>query len=106
MGGYSENSYFREAISRALGPDVTVAKPDNSTSKAVANGAVAWAVDGAVTARIAKLWYGVRCAMPFDGSKREHASRSSKCITSADGQRRLPDAFQVLFAKVRERGSR
>ncbi|UZJ55705.1 hypothetical protein CBS101457_005025 [Exobasidium rhododendri] len=102
VGGYSENAYFRDSLAKALGPGVAVAKPDNAAAKAVANGAVAWAIDGVVTARVSKLWYGVRCAIPFDCKNAEHTDRAKKCVVSADGHRRLPNAFQVLFARKQE----
>lgn len=99
VGGFSENVYFRESISKALGHDVIFAKPDNATAKAVANGAVAWAIEGVVQVRKAKMWYGIRCAIPLDRRKKSHIDRLQTKFQTADGQTRLPDAFQVICEK-------
>lgn len=102
VGGFSESVYLRESVAKALGPGVALAKPDNATAKAVASGAVAWAIDGVVTARVAKLWYGVRCAVTLDARKQSHIDRLKTRIVSADGEVRIPDAFHPLYAKGQE----
>jgi hypothetical protein len=70
------------------------------SSKAVANGAVAWAIDSVVSSRISKVWYGVCCAVPYDRRDQQHVERERDIIHSADGKKRLPNGFQLLLAKV------
>lgn len=78
-----------------------VANSLSNSSKAVANGAVAWAIDSVVTSRVSKVWYGISCAVPYNRHNKEHAGRERDIIYSADGKQRLPNGFHSLLAKVR-----
>ncbi|CEH16002.1 hypothetical protein CBOM_05207 [Ceraceosorus bombacis] len=105
VGGFAESTFFRDQLRARLGGQVSVAKPDSSATKAVAHGAVAWAIEGAVKSRRSKMAYGVRVSVPFDKTNAEHAERSGRIFIGADSRPRLPHAFQTLLSKEAEQGS-
>lgn len=68
------------------------------SSKAVANGAVAWFLDGLVHSRIAKVDYGIQCSMPFRPQEPAHQARKARVYKSSDGRQKLPGHFSTILA--------
>ncbi|KAF7986727.1 hypothetical protein HWV62_20280 [Athelia sp. TMB] len=62
---------------------IAVCRPDGPTTKAVANGALAWHVDNTVSSRYAKDYYGIEIEIPFNAENEEHAGQPA--YMSTDG---------------------
>jgi hypothetical protein len=72
----------------------------SNRNKAVADGAVSFYLDRFVSARVAKVVYGVDCHVVFDPSNPEHKERSSSVFTSEAGEKRVRGAFDIVLRKV------
>jgi len=68
--------------------------------KAVADGAVSFFLDRLVTARVARVTYGVEISSKFDPNNAEHVHRSSTVYTDVAGEQRVPRGYSVILAKV------
>ena len=99
VGGFSESVFFRTELQARLGSLAQICKPDEATSKAVANGAVAWLIDGVVSARVAKMTYGIRCTTRFRPMDRQHAARQAQSFVGLDGSIRLANSFGAILHK-------
>ena len=69
-------------------------------NKAVAQGAIAYFLDGIVRSRMSRHKYGIRMSVRYDPYDYEHAERASKAVFMADGIKRLPDAFSTILNEV------
>ncbi|UZJ55704.1 hypothetical protein CBS101457_005024 [Exobasidium rhododendri] len=99
VGGFSESVYFRKELQARLGDLVQLCKPDEATSKAVANGAVAWLIDGVVATRVSRMTYGIRCSTVYKGNNPSHIARARQKFTGNDGKVRLPSSFGTVLQK-------
>lgn len=99
VGGFSESIFFRTELQNRLANVAHICKPDEATSKAVANGAVAWLIDGVVSERVAKMTYGIRCSTRFKPSDKQHLARQSQAFISLDGSTRLSNSFGPILHK-------
>ena len=70
-------------------------------NKAVAIGAVSYYIDHFVTARISRFTYGLLSNVLYNSSNPEHVRREHKSFVDAMGDRRLPDSFVTILARVR-----
>jgi hypothetical protein len=68
--------------------------------KAVAEGAVSFQLDHFVSVRVARTTYGKDCAVPLDMTNLQHIRRSHTILTYPSGNKVVPDAFDVILAKV------
>ncbi|KAK0523965.1 hypothetical protein OC834_005713 [Tilletia horrida] len=103
VGGFSESPYYRNEVQLRLGDTIKMCKPDGATNKAVAHGAVAWFLDGCVSAHVARFDYGVRCSVKYDASKPQHqASDPSRRVMSSTGELMLTQAFGTILKRGQE----
>lgn len=70
-------------------------------SKAVSDGAVSFYIDHFVRARIAKATYGAICSARYNSTNKEHTQRAATTFVAPSGERRVPEMFCVIIAKVR-----
>ncbi|KAF7361375.1 hypothetical protein MSAN_01170300 [Mycena sanguinolenta] len=89
VGGLASSPYvFSKLVAWGKEFGISVSRPDGPTTKAVANGALAWHLDSSVGARIAKYHYGISIKVPFKPDNPEHSGRPTftdlagvKCIS-------------------------
>ena len=72
----------------------------NASNKAVADGAVSFHIDHLVTARAAKLTYGLSCSTSFQSGRADHVSRANTKFRNLSGSWVLPNAFRSILKKV------
>ncbi|KDQ12480.1 hypothetical protein BOTBODRAFT_176419 [Botryobasidium botryosum FD-172 SS1] len=66
-GGFGESPYLRNRIKAgAETPGIRLTIADGSTAKAVADGAIVWSIQGAVTARATRFAYGTEISVPVE----------------------------------------
>ena len=99
VGGFSESVFFRTELQSRLAGIAQICKPDEATSKAVANGGVAWLIDGVVSARVAKMTYGIRCSTKFKPKLESHIARQAQSFIGWDGTPRLTNSFGAILHK-------
>ena len=51
--------------------------------------------------RVSRFKYGIATNVPYNPYDPEHAERSAKAIFTADGIKRLPNAFSTILEEVR-----
>ncbi|KAK0568542.1 hypothetical protein OC861_001872 [Tilletia horrida] len=99
VGGFSESMYFRSELAGRLGEKVQLCKPDEATAKAVASGALIWALDGVVGSRVARMSYGIRCSCVLRPERPAHQARAHLGYGGVDGVQHLPGAFGCVLRK-------
>ncbi|KAK0184554.1 hypothetical protein F5146DRAFT_1145410 [Armillaria mellea] len=100
VGGFAASDWLFLKIqehTNLLG--LTIARPDSHVNKAVADGAVSFYLDHAVTARVSPYNYGVPVCTAFDGLDTEHIRRRAQMFVDASGVRRLAGQYDVILAK-------
>ena len=70
--------------------------------KAVADGAVSFLIDRYVSGHISKVTFGVQMCAHYDPRNPDHRRRSDAVYVDAAGNSLLPNAFNVILAKVRK----
>ncbi|KAJ6510553.1 hypothetical protein C8R45DRAFT_858499 [Mycena sanguinolenta] len=91
VGGLASSPYmFSKLVAWGKEFGISVSRPDGPTTKAVANGALAWHLDSSVGARIAKYHYGISVKVSFKPDNPEHSGHPTftdlsgvKCISGA-----------------------
>jgi hypothetical protein len=68
--------------------------------KAVAEGAVSFQLDHFVSVRVARTTYGTDCTVQLDMTNLQHIRRSHTILTYPSGNKVVPDAYDVILAKV------
>ena len=71
----------------------------------MADGAIGFYCDHHVSARMSKYMYGVEYLREFDPSDDDHISRKHRLFELPSGPRLLPDAFDCILARVRDKRS-
>ncbi|KAE8214982.1 hypothetical protein CF327_g1722 [Tilletia walkeri] len=99
VGGFSESMYFRSELALRLGEQVQLCKPDEATAKAVASGALIWALDGVVGSRVARMSYGIRCSCVLRPERPAHQARAHLAYGGVDGVQHLSGAFGCVLRK-------
>lgn len=66
----------------------------------MADGAVSFYLDHFVAVRVAKFSYGARCFRIYNAKDQEHAKRSSSAYVGIDGEKHIPNGFEVVLHKV------
>jgi molecular chaperone DnaK (HSP70) len=99
VGGFSESIYFRRELQQRLGGLVQLCKPDESTAKAVASGALVWVIDGVVGSRVSRHSFGIKCSTVYRTTEAKHLTRANKAYGGVDGVKHLPDAFGSILKK-------
>ncbi|KAI9060753.1 hypothetical protein FKP32DRAFT_1577403 [Trametes sanguinea] len=102
VGGFAASPWLYNNLQQELrGLGMTLYRPDTHTSKAVAEGAVSFYLEGFVSARVIKMTYGTEVNVEYDESDPEHRPRKHKRITRSSGRQVLPGAFSTIISKVR-----
>ncbi|KAF8843777.1 hypothetical protein BDN67DRAFT_1023775 [Paxillus ammoniavirescens] len=100
VGGFAASPWlFSQLQERLASMKITVSRPDNQTSKAVADGALGFYCDHHVSARVSKFVYGVEYLREYDPHDPEHVSRKGRLCELPSGPRLLPDAFDCILAR-------
>lgn len=100
VGGFAASDWLFLKIqehTNLLG--LTLARPDSHVNKAVADGAVSFHLDHAVTARMSKYNYGVRMYTDYDCLDEEHVLRRSETFVDSSGTLSLGGQYSVILAK-------
>lgn len=66
----------------------------------MAQGAIAFFLDGIVKSRVSPYKYGIKASVPYDPYDPQHAERSSQALYMADGVKRLPNTFSTILDEV------
>ncbi|PCH36674.1 hypothetical protein WOLCODRAFT_157373 [Wolfiporia cocos MD-104 SS10] len=108
VGGFAASPWLFSQLQQSLTRlGLTVSRPDRHTNKAVAEGAVAFFLTNWVSARVARLTYGVECSKQYNENDPEHLIRRTTIVNRPSGRRMIPNSFSVLLSKgtrVRDNG--
>ncbi|KAK6977910.1 hypothetical protein R3P38DRAFT_3120844 [Favolaschia claudopus] len=86
VGGLASSPYvFSKLVAWGEEFGIIVSRPDGPTTKAVANGALAWHLDSSVSSRIAKYHYGISVRVAVDEGDPEHRNAGRTRFTGLDG---------------------
>ncbi|KAF8319244.1 uncharacterized protein EI90DRAFT_2683104 [Cantharellus anzutake] len=76
VGGFGENLYLREMLSRVFEiRDTQIVTANDSTAKAVSDGAVIWRATSSVVARACRFQYGSPLNVKYDSKNPLHSGR-------------------------------
>ncbi|KAJ7912524.1 hypothetical protein B0H13DRAFT_2232477 [Mycena leptocephala] len=100
VGGLASSPYmFSKLVAWGKEFGISVSRPDGPTTKAVANGALAWHLDSSVGARIAKCHYGIPIRVPFKESNSEHCEKGRRKALGIEGEWYVHDAWSGIVKK-------
>ncbi|KAJ7302369.1 hypothetical protein DFH08DRAFT_74471 [Mycena albidolilacea] len=100
VGGLASSPYiFSKLVAWGKEFGISVSRPDGPTTKAVANGALAWHLDGSVGSRVAKAHYGLSIKVPFDEANPEHCEEGRQPIIAVDGLPYIHDSWCGIVKK-------
>ncbi|KAF9465189.1 hypothetical protein BDZ94DRAFT_1307339 [Collybia nuda] len=100
VGGFAANNWLFSRLRDVLTPlGVNLCRPDSHLNKAVADGAISFYIDHAVTCRVSKNTYGVVQQIPYNLNDPEHVERLPFAFIDASGETCLPNSFSVLLPK-------
>lgn len=100
VGGFAASPWLFARLQqqlKALG--LVLSRPDRHTSKAVSEGAVAFYLGRWVSARKARVTYGVKCSHYLNSSNTEHIKRYAKVYTLPSGLRAVRDGYITMLSK-------
>ncbi|KZP16338.1 hypothetical protein FIBSPDRAFT_794606 [Athelia psychrophila] len=99
VGGLASSPYvYAELVKWGKDSGISVSRPDGPTTKAVANGALAWHIDNAVTSRFARYHYGVEIRATHDPANKEHEGRETY-PDPHDGTARILNVWSGIVKK-------
>ncbi|QRV82821.1 heat shock protein HSP70 family protein [Ceratobasidium sp. AG-Ba] len=75
VGGFGDSPYLQKCMKTRLGDSAKLTVNNKPGAKAVADGAVIWAIVQSVTSRAARYSYGVPVAIPYNRFSPEHTKR-------------------------------
>jgi len=97
VGGFGESPYLRRRIRMgAETRDISTTIADGPTAKAVADGAVVWSIQGAVTARATRFAYGTEISIPVEPLEGEKIGRT---VVSGPSGPRIEGGWSEIIAK-------
>ncbi|KAF7328904.1 hypothetical protein MVEN_02520100 [Mycena venus] len=100
VGGLASSPYmFSKLVAWGKEFGISVSRPDGPTTKAVANGALAWHLDSSVGSRIAKCHYGISIWVPFDEKNAEHCEQGRVKTIGLDGEPRIHGVWSGIVKK-------
>ncbi|KAH9068373.1 hypothetical protein EDB83DRAFT_2222622 [Lactarius deliciosus] len=100
VGGFAASPWLFGQLQERLAPlGVTVSRPDNQTSKAVADGAIGFYCDHHVSARMSKFMYGVEFLREYNPDDPDHVARQDRMCELPSGPKLLADAFDCILAR-------
>ncbi|QRV77747.1 heat shock protein 70 kDa 12A [Ceratobasidium sp. AG-Ba] len=100
VGGFGDSPYLRQCFRTRYEPQgCQVTLTNDSTSKAVADGAVIWNVTSSVTGRAPRSSIGIEVTIPYIASSREFWGRETYVCPS--GITKVDGAWSQIAAKAR-----
>ncbi|KAI6108534.1 hypothetical protein EV401DRAFT_2076832 [Pisolithus croceorrhizus] len=103
VGNFAASDWLHSSLLKYMSSlGISLYRPSQHTSKAVADGAVSYYLDRLVSGRAATFTYGVPCSCSYVPHDAEHISRRSTAFTGLNGDLRLPNAFGSVLAKGTE----
>ncbi|KAK0448949.1 uncharacterized protein EV420DRAFT_1566344, partial [Desarmillaria tabescens] len=100
VGGFAANDWVFLKLQEYLTTlGISFFRPDSHVNKAVADGAMAFYLDHAVTARVSKFSYGVRVNRKFVPGDAEYERRRNNAYIDADGELRIGGQFSIMLSK-------
>ncbi len=78
---------------------ISISSPDGPTTKAVANGALAWHLDNNISARVARYHYGIEVREPYDEQNPEMACRVA-VLDQYDGRQMVYGGWSCIVEKA------
>ncbi|KAK0222688.1 hypothetical protein EDD85DRAFT_959945 [Armillaria nabsnona] len=100
VGGFAASYWLFLKLQEHMTPlGISFSRPDIHVNKAVADGAVSFFLDHAVSARVSKFNYGTRISTSFDGRRTEHKRRREKSFLGADGVLKLGEQYSIILPK-------
>ena len=100
VGGFAASDWLYLNLKESITPDgLDCSRPDDHTAKAVASGAVAFYLDHSVSARMARMTYGTRCAIEYKKDDPEHIARAGTVIPRPSGRTVIPNVFSPILKK-------
>ncbi|KAH9940124.1 uncharacterized protein BXZ73DRAFT_43112 [Epithele typhae] len=106
VGGFAANPWlYSELKSRLQTAGLTLCRPDSHTDKAVSSGALCYYLERFVTARVARMTYGIEVACEYDPNDPEHTARRTMTYVDARGIVSLSNGFFSMLkrgTRVRE----
>ncbi|KIM87809.1 hypothetical protein PILCRDRAFT_814525 [Piloderma croceum F 1598] len=98
VGGLASSPYmYSELVKWGEEFGISVSRPDGPTVKAVANGALAWHIDNAVTSRVSRSHYGI--TINVDADKDDKDQKGRKFWENYQGKQRVSDAWSGIVEK-------
>ncbi|XP_006460500.1 hypothetical protein AGABI2DRAFT_67456 [Agaricus bisporus var. bisporus H97] len=106
VGGFANNDYLFNEVKNSLSAyGLTINRPGiggKPLNKAVAEGAITYALDNPVRSRVMYRAYGVECNILYDPQYADHVQRISQCITLHSGKKAIPKGFHRLVSKAKQ----
>ncbi|KAH9960802.1 hypothetical protein BC827DRAFT_1260617 [Russula dissimulans] len=100
VGGFAASPWlFGQLQERLSSLGITVSRPDNQTSKAVADGAIGFYCDHHVSARMSRFMYGVEFLREYNADDPDHVARQDRMCELPSGPKLLADAFDCILAR-------
>ncbi|OSX61860.1 hypothetical protein POSPLADRAFT_1144067 [Postia placenta MAD-698-R-SB12] len=100
VGGFAASPWlFYQLQERLKTLGLQLTRPDRHTSKAVSEGAVAFHLERWVSARKARVTYGVTCCRQYDNLNEEHRHRHPKTKVWPSGLCMVPDGYLTLLSR-------
>ncbi|PBK65414.1 hypothetical protein ARMSODRAFT_940364 [Armillaria solidipes] len=100
VGGFAASSWlFSKLQAHFKALNIAFSRPDCHVNKAVADGALSFHLDRAVSERISKYNYGIRSFTAYDASIPEHVKRKDKTFMSGAGVLSLTGQYSVILPK-------
>ncbi|EIW80696.1 hypothetical protein CONPUDRAFT_125520 [Coniophora puteana RWD-64-598 SS2] len=100
VGGFAASDWLFHSLKESLPKHgLNFSRPDSHTSKAVADGAVAFYLKHGVSTRTARVTYGTRSAIEYNKTDPEHIKRAGTIIPRPSGRSVLPNAFSPILFK-------
>ncbi|KAI0315433.1 hypothetical protein OF83DRAFT_1173830, partial [Amylostereum chailletii] len=100
VGGFAASDYLFSKLKEHLEAEgLHLFRPDEHTGKAVAEGAVSFHIDHYVSARVAKVTYGVEGAAPYNERNWSHKRRETEAYVHLSGELYIPHVFCPIILK-------
>ncbi|KAJ7021476.1 hypothetical protein C8F04DRAFT_267971 [Mycena alexandri] len=100
VGGLASSPYvFSKLDEWGKGLGISVTRPDGPTVKAVANGALAWHLDGSVESRVAKYHYGITVRRPYVETDPNCVERIGTKYQAPNGKWYIPHGWAGIVKK-------
>ncbi|KAK0222693.1 hypothetical protein EDD85DRAFT_959951 [Armillaria nabsnona] len=100
VGGFAASDWVFLKLQEYLTPlGIAFSRPDSHVNKAVADGAMSFYLDHAVSSRVSKFNYGVRMSQVFDPGNAEHQKRKNKAYMDASGELMIGNLFDTILPK-------